>query len=85
MKKILNRLKSKLSAFLEPQPEIEDDYVDKIVYLLRRDFSSKEQNKILQSVATKLTALRNQDMLSLEKEYMSLKEQTTLLKGMITS
>ena len=85
MKKILNRLKSKLSAFLEPQPEIEVDYVDKIVYLMRRDFSSKEQNKILQSVATKLTALRNQDMLALEKEYISLKEQTTLLKGMITS
>ena len=83
MKKMWNYLKVKISSFLEPEPELEIDYIDKVVYLLRRDFNSKEQNKILKEVATKLSNLRDQDMIRLEQEYITLKQHTNDLKSLI--
>ena len=80
MKKILNYCRTHLSAFLSPEPEIQSDYVDKVVYLLRRDFNSKEQNEILVSIGTRLSALRDQDMLQMEKDYKVLQQNTILLK-----
>jgi hypothetical protein len=80
MKKLLNYCRTHLSAFLSPEPEIQSDYVDKVVYLLRRDFNSKEQNEILVSIGTKLSALRDQDMLQIEKDYKVLQQNTILLK-----
>jgi hypothetical protein len=32
MKKIFQTLRTKLSAFLSPEPEIQEDYVDKVVF-----------------------------------------------------
>ena len=80
MKKLLNYVRAQLSAFLSPEPEIQNDYVDKVVYLLRRDFNSKEQNEILVSIGTKLSALREQDMRQMEKDYKVLQDNTILLK-----
>lgn len=80
MKKLLNYVRAQLSAFLSPEPEIQNDYVDKVVYLLRRDFNSKEQNEILVSIGTKLSALREQDMRQMEKDYTVLQHNTNLLK-----
>ena len=80
MKKLLNYVRTQLSAFLSPEPEIQSDYVDKVVYLLRRDFNSKEQNEILVSIGTKLSALRDQDMRQMEKDYTVLQHNTNLLK-----
>jgi hypothetical protein len=80
MKKLLNYCRTHLSAFLSPEPEIQSDYVDKVVYLLRRDFNSKEQNEILVSIGTRLSALRDQDMLQMEKDYKVLQQNTILLK-----
>ena len=38
MKKLLKTWRVKLLAFLTPEPEIKSEYVDKVVFLLRRDF-----------------------------------------------
>lgn len=67
--------------FFNPsEPEIEEEYVDKVVRLLRRDFTATEQNTILLSVAQKLSELREQDMRKMEKEYKDLQESTNTLR-----
>ena len=81
MKKFFNYCRTKLSALLSPEPEVQSDYVDKVVYLLRRDFNSKEQNEILLAVATKLSTLRDQDMLKMEADYRVLQHNSNILKG----
>jgi hypothetical protein len=81
MKKFLQLIQSKLSTFLTPVPEMKEDYVDKVVYLLRRDFSTKEQNEIILSVGHKLSKLREQDMRDIEKKYAILQENTNTLKS----
>ncbi len=80
MKKLLNYYKSKLSAFLTPEPEVQEDYVAKVVYLLRRDFNTEQQNEILLSIGTKLSTLRDNDMLQMERDYTVLQHNTLLLK-----
>lgn len=80
MKKLLNQWRTQLSLLLNPVPEVQSEYVDKVVYLLRRDFGSQEQNEILLAVATKLSALRDQDMREMEKEYETLQKNNTILK-----
>ena len=80
MKKFLNHWRTQLSLLLNPVPEVQSEYVDKVVYLLRRDFESQAQNEILLAVATKLSALRDQDMRDMEKEYETLQKNNTILK-----
>jgi hypothetical protein len=80
IKHFTNVLKSRLSQILEPQPEIQVDYVDKVVHLLRRDFSTAKQNEILLSIGQKLSNLREEDMRRIEKEYATLQENTNTLK-----
>lgn len=80
IKHFTNVLKSKLSQILEPQPEIQVDYVDKVVHLLRRDFDTTKQNEILLSIGQKLSNLREEDMRRIEKEYATLQENTNTLK-----
>lgn len=80
MKKLLNYLKTYLSTVLSPEPEIQSDYVNKVVYLLRRDFDSEQQNEILVAVATKLSVLRDQDLAQMEKDYANLLEYNNTLK-----
>ena len=69
-----NTLKSKMYIMLSPEPEIEHEYIDKVVYLLRRDFDTKTQNDILLSVGKKLSELREQDMRKMESDYKFLQE-----------
>jgi len=80
MKKFFNYCRSQLSAFVSPEPEIQDDYVDKVVYLLRRDFNSKEQNEIIVAIAAKLSDLRDKDMVRMESDYRVLKNNTMYLR-----
>lgn len=80
MRKLLNQWRTQLSLLLNPVPEVQSEYVDKVVYLLRRDFESQAQNEILLAVATKLSALRDQDMRDMEKEYETLQKNNTILK-----
>lgn len=80
MKKFLNYLRTQLSAFLSPEPEIQNDYVDKVVYLLRRDFDSEQQNEILMAIAIKLSKMRDADLAQMEKDYANLQECNGILK-----
>lgn len=74
-------MQAKLSAFLSPVPETEKEYVDKVVYLLRRDFDTQTQNQILLSIGIKLSKLRDEDIRKMEKEYTILQENTNTLKS----
>jgi hypothetical protein len=80
MKKFIQSIQAKLSAFLSPVPEIQEEYVDKVVYLLRRDFDTTEQNEIILSIGQKLSELREQDMRDMEKKYAVLQQDTNFLK-----
>jgi len=84
MKKFLQSIQAKLSAFLSPVPETEKEYVDKVVYLLRRDFNTHTQNQIILSIASKLSKLREEDIRKIEKEYAVLQENTNTLKSKMT-
>jgi hypothetical protein len=44
VKNVWTRIKLKMHEFLTPIPEVEEEYVDKVVYLLRRDFDTETQN-----------------------------------------
>lgn len=80
MKKFFNYCRSQISAFVSPEPEVQSDYVDKVVYLLRRDFDSKQQNEIIVAVAAKLSDLRDKDMIKMESDYRVLKHNTLYLR-----
>jgi len=81
MKKFLQSLRSRISAVMSPEPEIQEDYVDKVVYLLRRDFTTEQQNQIILSIGQSLSRMREQDMRKIEKEYAILQENTNTLKS----
>ena len=76
-----NALKAKMSMLLSPEPEIENDYIDKVVYLLRRDFDTKTQNNVLIAVGKKLSELREQDMRKMENDFRILQEDTISLNS----
>ncbi len=69
--------------FLSPEPEIQAEYVDKVVRLLRRDFTTTQQNEIILSIANKLSSLRDKDMKDMETEYSILQKDTNSLRGAI--
>jgi hypothetical protein len=81
MKKFFQSIQSKLSTFLTPVPETEKEYIDRVVYLLRRDFNTYEQNKILLSVIANLSKLREEDLKKMEREYAILQENYNILKN----
>ena len=80
---IWNNMRSKMSTFLNPQPEIEEDYIDKVVYLLRRDFDTETQNNILLAIGKKLSELRDQDMRKMEEDYKILQQSHNNLNSRI--
>lgn len=80
---IWNKMRSKISTFLVPEPEIEEEYVDKVVYLLRRDFDTETQNNILLAIGKKLSALRDQDMRKMEEDYKILQQSHQNLNSRI--
>jgi len=79
----MKKIKIAIVNFLTPQPEIKEDYVDKVVYLLRRDFTTTEQNEIVISITKKLADLREQDMTRMSKEYELLQNDHLTLKQAI--
>lgn len=85
MKKLFNTFRTKMSAFLSPEPEIKQEYVNKVVYLLRRDFSTKEQNEIIVAIELKLTELREKDMRQMESSYQTLQRDYTILKNRLVT
>jgi hypothetical protein len=83
MKKLLKTWRVRLLAFLTPEPEMKEEYVAKVVYLLRRDFTTKEQNEIIQSVTKKLSDLRDQDMTEMSLKYERLQKDALHLRSAI--
>ena len=83
MNKLIKTFRTKVSAMLTPEPEVQQEYVDKVVYLLRRDFSTKEQNEILVAIELKLTKLREQDMQQMENNYLILQRDYNVLKDRV--
>jgi hypothetical protein len=77
--KRFNNIKNKLSLLLSPEPEIKEDYVDKVVFLLRRDFNSQEQNEIILAIGEKISKLRAEDMRRMEENYQNLQKNTNIL------
>jgi hypothetical protein len=84
MKKLLKTWRVKLLAFLTPEPEIKAEYVDKVVYLLRRDFTTTEQNEIVQSITKKLSDLRDKDMVDMANAYDVLQKDALRLRTAIS-
>lgn len=74
-------MQSKIIMLLSPKPEIENDYVDKVVYLLRRDFDVRTQNDILLQIGKKLSEAREADMVRMESDYRMLNENYALLNS----
>lgn len=83
MKNLLKTWRVKLLAILTPEPEIKDEYADKVVYLLRRDFNTTEQNEIIQSVTKKLSDLRELDMTEMALNYERLQKDAIRLRSAI--
>ena len=83
MKNLLKTWRVKLLAILTPEPEIKDEYADKVVYLLRRDFNTTEQNEIIQSVTKKLSDLRELDMTEMALNYERLQRDAIHLRSAI--
>ena len=83
MKKLLKTWRVKLLAYLTPEPEIKSEYVDKVVYLLRRDFNTTEQNEIILSITKKLSDLRELDMTEMALNYERLQKDAIHLRSAI--
>jgi biotin-(acetyl-CoA carboxylase) ligase len=83
MKKLLKTWRVKLLAFLTPEPEMKEEYVAKVVYLLRRDFTTTEQNEIIQSITKKLSDLRELDMTEMALNYERLQKDAIKLRSAI--
>jgi hypothetical protein len=80
MKKFFSWLQATKKSYLDIEPEVQAEYVSKVVYLLRRDFKSDEQNEILLAIAYKLSDLRVKDLDQMAKDYAKLQENTETLR-----
>lgn len=83
MKNLLKTWRVKLLGYLTPEPEVKNEYVDKVVYLLRRDFNTTDQNEIIQSVTKKLSDLRELDMTEMALNYERLQKDAIRLRSAI--
>ena len=75
-----NKTAKKLDKLMEQEPQVKSDYVEKVVYLLRRDFPIEEQNEIMLEVTKKLNQLRLQDMDKMARDYEHTQNHTNDFK-----
>jgi hypothetical protein len=75
-----NKVTKKLDKLMEQEPQVKSDYVEKVVYLLRRDFPIEEQNEIMLDVTKKLNQLRLQDMDKMARDYEHTQNHTNDFK-----
>lgn len=83
LKRLFRKLRVEFSTLFSHEPEIQEDYVDKVVTLLRRDFTTKQQNEIVISVVKKLSELRQEDMDKMSIAYDTLQRDNNHLKQVI--
>jgi hypothetical protein len=79
-KALKSKLVKKYDKFVETEPLVKEECIQKIVHQLRRDFPIEVQNDIVLSVSRKLNELREKDIVSMETEMEKLKSQTELFK-----
>lgn len=82
-KDFIMRIKLKIYSWLSPEPEIQAEYSEKVVFLLRRDFNTKEQNEIVVAIAKRLSEEREKDMSKMSEEYATLQQDMLDLKSHI--
>jgi hypothetical protein len=75
-----NKVTKKLDKLMEQEPQVKSDYVEKVVYLLRRDFPIEEQNEIMLDVTKKLNQLRLEDMDKMARDYEHTQNHTNDFK-----
>jgi hypothetical protein len=75
-----NKATKKLDKLMEQEPQVKSEYVEKVVYLLRRDFPIEEQNEIMLDVTKKLNQLRLQDMDKMARDYEHTQNHTNDFK-----
>jgi hypothetical protein len=75
-----NKVTKKLDKLMEQEPQVKSEYVEKVVYLLRRDFPIEEQNEIMLDVTKKLNQLRLQDMDKMARDYEHTQNHTNDFK-----
>jgi hypothetical protein len=80
-----NKATKKLDKLMEQEPQIKDEYVNKVVYLLRRDFSIEEQNEIMLSITKKLNELRSVDIDKMAREIEHTQKHTLSFKSSLTA
>lgn len=78
---VKNKAIKKLDKFVEAEPQVKSEYIDKVIYLLRKDFNIQDQNEIVLAIGQKLHELRDKDMRKMESEMENLKEHTALFKA----
>ena len=75
-----NKTAKKLDKLMEHEPQVKSEYVEKVVYLLRRDFPIEEQNEIMLEVSKKLNQLRLQDLDKMARDYEHTQNHTNAFK-----
>ena len=75
-----NKATKKLDKLMEQEPQVKSEYVEKVVYLLRRDFPIEEQNEIMLEVTKKLNQLRLEDMDKMARDYEHTQNHTNDFK-----
>jgi hypothetical protein len=80
-----NKVAKKFDKFIEQEPQVKGEYVDKVVYLLRRDFPIEEQNEIMVAVTKKLNQLRLEDMDKMARAYEHTQNHTNAFKSSLTA
>lgn len=83
LKRLFRKLRVEFSTLFSHEPELQEDYVDKVVTLLRRDFTTTQQNEIVISVVKKLSELRQEDMDKMSIAYDTLQRDNNHLKQVI--
>ena len=69
----------KCSLILSPVPEVQEEYVNKVVSLLERDFNEEEQNDILFSIIDKVIDKRKEKLFKLYTEHSNLEKSLEIL------
>lgn len=80
-----NKATKKFDKLMEQEPQVKSEYVEKVVYLLRRDFPIEEQNEIMLEVSKKITELRFQDLDKMARDYEHTQKHTNAFRASLAT
>ena len=82
-KAVKRKLKAKFDDFTRHEPMMKSEAVEKTLYLLRRDFDMADQNDFVLTLIQRLDDEREADLIKLQEQMDSIKEQSQKLKEKI--